>query len=63
LVKSGGKVKWVEAVVGVEPVSHNAEPGLVIGLAAGMRVEIREVNQARLAGVMLREMLSGAKPC
>jgi hypothetical protein len=51
-------IKWVEAVVKPEK-----PRGLVIDLALGVRISIEDVSQARLAGVLLRELTTGASGC
>ena len=55
---SAKAVKWVEAVVKPEKTS-----GLVIDLGPAVRISIGDASQARLAGVLLRELTTGASGC
>ena len=63
-VPSTGKpVQWVEAVV-LEPLpSSTLSTGLMIELGRGLRLSVGDANQARLAGVVLCEVLQGTKLC
>ena len=56
-VKGPKQLRWLEAVV--EQKDGDKNP-LVLELAGGVKVEIKDVHQALLAGALLRAM---ARPC
>ena len=56
-------VQWVEAVVEDPAASSVKSAVLMIELGGGLRLTIGDSDQARLAGVVLREMMKGNKPC
>lgn len=54
-------LKWVEAKV--EANDSAAPQPLVIHLAAGMRMEVGDVGQAKLAAEVLRRLVGGGVQC
>jgi len=56
-------VQWVEAVVGEGSSGAAKSTGLLIDLGRGFRLSVEGEAQARLAGLVLREVLQGTKPC
>ena len=56
-------VQWVEAVVREPAASPAKSAGLLIELGGGLRLTVEDAAQAKLAGVVLREVLHGTKLC
>jgi transposase-like protein len=64
-VEKTGGTRWLEAVVGCsKPAERQQSSGaaLIVHGPDGMRLEVRDEEQARFAGVLLRH-LHAARPC
>jgi len=53
----------VEAVVRESSANPGKSIGLQIDLGRGFRLSVEDAAQAKLAGMVLREVLQGSKPC